>query len=317
MKNAIELNENLKNILVFECQFNESLNFKLLADLVDVSKYYSFEYKEDTIKVFRFYQIGDGMVIKINDLLKNEISLKEIKELVAKAHLKIISRSNTQLNKPSNTNSNKKSIFKCNFGNCHNIFYSQIDYQDHIDNHEEFKLPQQDKAIILYSNKCSDLRIDKKTERNNSKLYILASKENSNCLSMGYAVKIRLNKHFNYEQKKYLQDKFMHGVDTGLKFSAKSVENEMNDLFEKDLRLSEKQIKSYFSILNTKFKNNIPFERISKEKKKTTKKIAQKEDSTDDSEHDEDLNIQKAQDNYNLRLRQRKIIENYFEEEDI
>ena len=55
MKNAIELNENLKNILVFECQFNESLNFKLLADLVDVSKYYSFEYKEDTIKVFRFY----------------------------------------------------------------------------------------------------------------------------------------------------------------------------------------------------------------------------------------------------------------------
>ena len=102
------------------------------------------------------------MVFKINDLLKNEISLKEIKELVAKAHLKIISRSNTQLNKPSNTNSNKKSTFKCNFGNCHNIFYSQIDYQDHIDNHEEFKLSQQDKAIILYSNKCSDLRIDKK-----------------------------------------------------------------------------------------------------------------------------------------------------------
>ena len=134
---------------------------------------------------------------------------------------------------------------------------------------------------------------------------------------MGYAVKIRLNEHFNYEQKKYLQDKYMHGVDTGLKFSAKSVENEMIDLFEKDLRLSEKQIKSYFSILNTKFKNNIPFERISKEKKKTTKKIAQKEDSTDDSEHDEDLNIQKAQDNYNLRLRQRKIIENYFEEEEI
>ena len=91
---------------------------------------------------------------------------------------------------------------------------------------------------------------------------------------MGYAVKIRLNKHFNYEQKKYLQDKFMHGVDTGLKFSAKSVENEMIDLFEQGLRFSEKQIKSYFSIPN--LKTIFLLREFQKKKRKQLRKLLKK-----------------------------------------
>ena len=70
MKEGIISNTKLKDILVFCCKVDESLDFKKTILLPGISKYDSIEYEGEKIRFLRYYGIGKGLEKYIKNIIK-------------------------------------------------------------------------------------------------------------------------------------------------------------------------------------------------------------------------------------------------------
>lgn len=97
MKKAIERDNNLKNVLVFECELDESKKLKDISKFKGVSQYFSFEYSTDysSIRIFRFYNIGTGLLAKLSSFFR--ISIEKLVKMAENTSLKIISEPSSSI----------------------------------------------------------------------------------------------------------------------------------------------------------------------------------------------------------------------------
>ena len=270
MKEALLSNKQLKDVVVFTCKVNESLNFKQKANIPNISKYYSITYEGENIRFFHFYNIGSVMETQVKDLINADYEI--IKELVEKASLEIFFDSSSTFSSHDLILAGKKSKEFYDCEKCDKKFFSKIDLEFHESLHEQ-KISQIDKVQIKYAKACNENRINIYQQielKNSSRIIETQSKK----LMIGFAIKIRKNVRFNEEQIKYLVDLFEKGeIDKKNRARASAVEADMISKFPLNLCLNEKQIKSYFSRLSankTKSKSLEAKDKISVKRKLQT-----------------------------------------------
>ena len=247
MKDAIESNSSLNSVMAFVCEMNDSLDFKTDFKLKNITQFHSFVYSNDSICLFRFYNVGSGVDKKIESLMsmKNVDLVKKVKNACLTIKEKSKDKRETIIKVK-----NEREILKCD--HCDHIFFSKVKLENHlIDHDKQQKMPQIDKIKLQYASLIKEIRTQKEHDKDTLKNENIESlMNNKNKLNSGFALKTRKNKRFNDKQITYLKKHFDEGKKTGRKVNPDAVEKqmiEMWDTFTEDERLDSRQIKSYFS----------------------------------------------------------------------
>jgi hypothetical protein len=248
MFKALTSSRVLKDTVVFACKVNSSLDLKNKISFQGISKYHSFLYLDETIKFFRYYNIGKGVEINLKDLINTDY--QAVITLVNNASLEIIQDSSSDFITHKLTLKGKISteFFMCE--ECEHKFLSQNDLDFHESLHRQ-KINQIDQIQIQYAKNRIEARALNYKQEQQAKFLSNSCELTKITLEAGYAIKVRKVTRFTEDQLNYLKNLFEQGVnDPSKKVRASAVESEMIEIFEPDLCLSSRQITSYFSKLN-------------------------------------------------------------------
>ena len=259
MKSAIDSRQ-IEGTTIYVCKTNETLDFKNDFKFPNISSYHSFEYYQEFLLAFRYYNIGAGLSFEYKSLISQSISYDEV---IAKINIaKLIMSEGNQgsgfceiINKSSNL-----SIFK--WTKCPFIGFSENNLDTHSLIHlDKNSLSQRSKIKLKYANMLIDIR---KTNIKSETTFIKDLNKNNSIekleeLKRGFAINVITRTRFNEKQKKFLIAKFNIGEkNNSLKVDPKDCEREMilmYDFFKESERLSSDQIRSYFKKLSNDKKN--------------------------------------------------------------
>jgi hypothetical protein len=291
MKQAIDSADGLNGLIVLVCEMNDSLSFQKAFSIKNITKYFSFEYENENINLYNYYDIGEGEKKTIESFAS---CFKSIKELIITSELTIIDKSDDAEGSLI-INKNKDTILKCEIEGCSYVSFSESKLEQHIINHENItNTSQMSNSMKIYAELLTQTR-SKNTLINEN--YLNENCEelnvNSDSLSNGFALKKRKTVRFNNNQIDFLKEQFNIGVSSGRNVTAIAAEKKMiqfKDRFSFEERLNAKQIKSYFSKLSRALEDEKTGkkkkEKIPKASKKTKGK--KKEESSSEDEFSED-----------------------------
>jgi hypothetical protein len=139
MKDAVLSNNELKDVVVFCCEVDKSLDFKKTISFPGISKYHSFEYDGENIKCFRYYGIGTGIEKRLKDLIS--VDYESLKLRVKKAQLVVKFDSSACAPTDLKLSERKKEdLFKCD--DCKMTFMTKRDLENHESKHEKLDVSQ-------------------------------------------------------------------------------------------------------------------------------------------------------------------------------
>ena len=261
IKKAVDSISKLEGLICYVCDLMNNIDFKKDFNIKNISYLHSFEYFEDYLIAYKYYNVGTGNKIMYKDLTK--LDSKDIKNKIENFSLKI--HDSNEMNDFGNlkSKSNNLSLIKCKFDGCNYSTSDKNEIKEHNGSHE-LHLNQHSKIKLKYAEKVSDMRT------NNLLIESAYKNDNENSimnsiydLKKGFALRKIERKRLNENQKRYILEKFNIGENTGRKVDPKACEKEMISLterFSNEERLSYKTIQSQFYQLKIKKSKNINLE---------------------------------------------------------
>ena len=229
-----------------------------LEKIDNFNQYHSIEFKEDPMKLWRYFDIGTGV-----SQLYNGIQLRE--GMVAKRAF-----SNTsKVEMKSNPTSKKGQLFSqlfCGEPGCSSIFENSSQLEMHcLSGEHSFvsKVSNMDQVRGMYAHKLkitSQLHIP--TTQKETIADITFDKA---CIDFplmdffktkGWALPKKSNFRYSYEQKKLLYDYFIEGEKSGKKYTPEQVEQLVRSKLGRNQYVQAKQIKSLYSRWTKQLKEN-------------------------------------------------------------
>ena len=217
----------------------------------NISNYHSFEFKEDCMKMWRYFQVGEGIEQKYNNLLiEPSIDL-------------LLPYSNTesiiQRNKPGNPQKAREDrqlcrLHFCSHFGCTAYFENAADIEIHmlsglhIIPQELSSMDKVRKTFVEKMKSTSQLHTMPTSTCVNS-TYIDAN--DATCMStfkeQGWALPVRSSFRFSDKQKQLLYGYFIHGEEAGKKMSPEQVHLLLRKKLSTDEYVTSQQIRSLFS----------------------------------------------------------------------
>ena len=132
-----------------------NIDFKKDFKIKNISYLHSFEYFEDYLIAYKYYNVGTGNKIMYKDLTK--LDSKDIKNKIENFSLKI--HDSNEMNDFGNlkSKSNNLSLIKCKFDGCNYSTSDKNEIKEHNGSHE-LHLNQHSKIKLKYAEKVSDMR---------------------------------------------------------------------------------------------------------------------------------------------------------------
>ncbi|KXJ26035.1 hypothetical protein AC249_AIPGENE6462, partial [Exaiptasia diaphana] len=232
----------------------------------------NFLYQDDdrNVTVWRAYDIGKGKTLTWSDLkVDSKIPDSPFKVSFSNGHFEGATKAPVE--KPVEGKENESEdeteipvqdngLFSCPFEGCVKTFQRYSNLEHHMSYGKCQLKPEKrtlmDKAKVIYQQKLLEGASEQPLLAATSKNSPSVEAGKVEALSQGWALKVsKSGKRFNDNQKRYLDEKFTLGQDTGIKADPEQVAKDMRRAktedgkrrFRYDEFLSPQQIKSYFS----------------------------------------------------------------------
>ena len=251
---ALHYGKGLSNSKVGVLEIDSSQSIMSGQDISGINSYHSAEFNDDNMKLFRYYGIGAGKVIKYKDA-------KFVPSYTPKREFSVASNCGK---KKTSKRLNNKTLLFCRDASCQSTF-------DTIKELEEHMLTESHTSVeeISSMDKVRSSYVKKMKASSAAHLVISSTTVNTSGLttshaialialfaevtSQGWAIPFRSTFRYTYEQKRFLYDIFMDGQTSGKKRSPEETVTSIRSHFTstKDY-VTKTQVQSLFSSFTRK-----------------------------------------------------------------
>ena len=290
---ALHYGKGIKNSKVAVLEINHDVSELKGEEIKNISSFHSAEFYTDHMKLYRYFRIGQGRVVKYNNNSKFTPSYLKVRNF-SQTQKTIVSSVSNKKKKKRSDHEVCRLIF-CAEPSCSKTFESTEEYDRHmLSEQHEIKKPRSSldnvRASFVQQIKASSQlhtgSISTEVELADLTLpEVLA--ENplmQRITNQGWALPIRLFFRYSYKQKKMLYDIFMAGERTGKKKSPDEVELILRSELQPKEYVTPSQIRTLFSSFATKLKDGTLEEPKEKAPKRKQSKKKENKASTSSAE---------------------------------
>ena len=227
------------------------------------SNYHSFEFRENGVQAWRYYGIGEGILLPY---VNPSFTCKGFSVQKSFSKTETIKRTNVGKSKPRSDRM-FRNLFFCDVEGCSQVFEKQIDYESHClngdhdmeksDNSSMDQVRKKYVAMMKMSSPKGPMMVTDEGESPHNVSMNMACAEIPVMESFskpGYALPVRAYFRYNTRQTEILYRLFIEGEKSGKKVTATQAVDEIRKLLPVDEFVKVKQVKSLFSRWSKKYR---------------------------------------------------------------
>ena len=283
---ALHHGKGASNAKVGIVEIDSSLSTMSGQDITGINSYHSAEFLSDRMKLYRYYGIGEGKVVKYADA-KFEASLSVTTEF---------SKPCNESKKQKKRTTVSKNLLFCPTPSCSSVFENQEEFEEHMLSEKHTFVKETSSMDKVKSSFVKRMKVTSAAHQVCSTTAIELSEHSiesaklsaplfAEVTKQGWAIPTIATFRYSFDQKKFLYDIFMTGQETGKKKSPEEVELLVRKNFAspKDY-VTKSQIRALFSNFTKQLKDGTLEDPAEKLKKNPSTEVAVDPVVVDDDE---------------------------------
>ena len=255
---ALHYGSGIQNAQASVIEIDVSSSTLLGPKIPSINSFHSAKFSVDSMKLFRYFNVGSGKYVKYSNESKFVSSYNVIRDF-----------SRTSLDRGKRKKSKKcgsSYYFFCPDSNCTSVFETEDEFDAHVLRGIHTRAKETTVMDQVRSSFVKKMKVSSSEHFLHPTTKVITLNENLNEASarvphvsdfrtQGWAIPKRSNFRYAPDQKKFLYDLFMDGETSGKKKSAEEVELLIRKRFSSDKYVTVQQIKSLFHRFTKELRN--------------------------------------------------------------